>query len=355
MLRRLLAFVIAIPVAAAAQGTGGRLLTGVVVARVDQQPLGHSMVSLQPAARQTFTDDAGRFAFQGVAPGVYRLRVTHLGFAPSETSVTIPRDSTTTRVRIELAEVQVRLATVQIKADAPCVAPGAPDPVKDREFFIIFQQLEQNAQQYRLLADSFPYAYREERTIYSVRGDSVLESLHVDTIMLRSDKPGWTYHPGRVVSTDFITRQRSMHLPTLSDFASDDFVKNHCFRYAGESHNADGDAVRIDFRSSAQISSPDVNGTILLDSKSYQIRRAELKLSQVPSGLRKVASVDVTTLFREVEPSVLVFSEVHGVTAMIPSKDLLDHVASIEDHVLLDFGFVRTDPRGTPQGSAQKP
>ena len=75
----------------------------------------------------------------------------------------------------------------------------------------------------------------------------------------------------------------------------------------------------------------------------------------MPSALRKVASVNVTTLFREVEPSVLVFSEVHGVTAMIPSKDLLDHVQSIEDHVLLDFGFVRTDPRGTPMGSAQKP
>jgi hypothetical protein len=355
MLRRLLALLIAFPLAAGAQAGGGRLLTGVVVAQVDQQPLGHSMVSLQPAARQTFTDDAGRFAFQGVPPGVYRLRVTHLGFAPSEISVTIPRDSSTTRVRVELAEVQVRLATVQIKADAPCVAPGAPDPVKDREFFTIFQQLLQNAQQYRLLADSFPYAYREERTNYSVRGDSVLEGFHIDTTMLRSDKPGWTYHPGRVVSTDFITRQRSMHLPTLSDFASDEFVRNHCFRYAGEAHTPDGDAVRIDFRASAHISSPDVNGTILLDAKSYQIRRAELRLSQIPSALRKVAAVDVTTLFREIEPSVLVFSEVHGVTTMIPSKDLLDRVESIEDHVLLDFGFLRSDPRGPGKPAAQKP
>jgi hypothetical protein len=351
----LLTLLIPIPLIVGAQAADGRLLTGVVVAKVDQQPLGHSMVSLQPVGRQTFSDDAGRFAFQNLPPGIYRLRVTHLGFSPSETSVTIARDSTPTRVRVELAEVQVRLATVQIKADAPCLAPGAPDPVKEREFSIIFQQLEQNAQQYRLLADSFPYAYREERTNYSVRGDSVVESLHVDTTMLRSDKPGWTYHPGRVVSTDFITRQRSMHLPTLSDFASDAFVRNHCFRYGGETHAAGTDAVRIDFRSSARISSPDVNGTILLDAKSYQIRRAELRLSQIPSALRKVAAVDVTTLFREVQPSVLVFSEVHGVTAMIPSKELLDRVESIEDHVLLDFGFLRTDPRGNARGSAQKP
>ena len=333
----------------AAQTTAGHLLTGIVVAGATGEPLGHSMISLVPAGRQTFTDDEGRFAFRGVAAGRYTIRATHLGFSPFELRVTIPSDSTTTRVRIQLADVQVRLATVKVTADAPCLAPGAPDPAKDREFAVIFQQLEQNAQQYRLLADSFPYAYHEERTNFAVRGDSVIESVHTETVLLRSDKPGWTYRPGRVISTDFITRERSMHLPTLSDFASDDFVKNHCFRYAGVEKTPEGDAVRIDFRAAQRLTSPDVNGTILLDATSYQIRRAELRLSQVPSALKRVASVDVTTLFREVEPSVLVFSEVHGVSTMVPSKDLLDHIETIEDHVLVDFGFVRADPRSGVQ------
>lgn len=336
---------------AGAQGAEGKLLTGVVVAVATQTPLGHSMVSLQHAGRQTFTDDMGRFAFRGVPPGSYRLRVAHLGFAPAELAVTISFDTAPARVRVELAEVQVRLATVQVTADAACVAPGAPDPASEREFSVIFQQLEQNAQQYRLLADSFPYAYREERTNYSVRGDSVLESMHTDTALLRSDKPGWTYRPGRVVSTDFITRQRSMHLPTLSDFASEDFVRNHCFRYGGSVQSAGGVVVRIDFRAADRLGSPDVDGTILLDATTYQIRRADLRLSRVPAALRKVAAVSVTTLFREVEPSVLVFSEVHGVSRMIPSTDLLDRIESVEDHVLLDFGFLRTDPRR----GAQKP
>jgi Carboxypeptidase regulatory-like domain len=333
----------------AAQGTAGRLLTGVVVARSNQRPLGHAIVALQPIGRQTFSDDEGRFAFVAVPPGSYQLRVTHLGFAPVEIPVTVSSDSAPTRVRVDLTEVQVRLATVEVRADAPCVAPGAPDPKKDREFAIVFQQLEQNAQEYRLLADSFPYAYHEERTNFSVRGDSVIEGQHIDTAFLRSDRPGWTYRPGRVVSTDFITRARSMHLPTLSDFASDEFVQNHCFRYGGETETPDGPAVRIDFRAADRLSSPDVNGTILLDAKSFQIRRAELRLSKIPSALKKVAEVNVTTLFREVEPSVIVFSEVHGVSSMVVTKDLLDVIESIEDHVLLDFGFLRADPRrGTP-------
>jgi hypothetical protein len=342
--------VLALAASARAQGTSG-LLTGVVVAAASGEPLGHSMVSLVPAGRQTFTDDEGRFAILGVPPGRYTLRATHLGFAPAEVRVIIPADSATRRVRIELADVQVTLATVKVMGDAPCIAPGAPDAARNREFAVIFQQLEQNAQQYRLLADSFPYAYHEERTNFAVRGDSVIESVHTETVLLRSDRPGWRYRPGHVVSTDFITRQRSMHLPTLSDFASDDFVRNHCFRYGGVEHTPEGDAVRIDFRAAQKLTSPDVNGTILLDATSYQIRRAELRLSQVPSALRKVAAVDVTTLFREVEPSVLVFSEVHGVSTMVPSKDLLDHIEAVEDHVLTDFGFLRADPRG----SGQKP
>jgi hypothetical protein len=328
-----------------ADAQSGRLLSGVVVAVANQLPLGHSMVTLAPIGRQTFTDDEGRFAFPALPSGSYRLRVTHLGFSPAEQSVTIPADSATIRVHIALGEVQVRLATVKVMGDAPCIAPGAPDAAKDREFAVIFQQLEQNAQQYRLLADSFPYAYHEERTNFSVRGDSVVENVHTETVLLRSDQPGWTYHPGRVISTDFITRQRSMHLPTISDFASDDFVKNHCFRFGGVDHTADGDGVRIDFRAADKLTSPDVNGTIQLDASSYQIRRAELRLSQVPSALKKVAAVDVITMFREVEPSVLVFSAVHGVSTMMPSKDLLDHIEAIEDHVLVDFGFLKTDPR----------
>ncbi len=343
------------PAFAGAQGGGGRLLTGVVVAQAGQAPLGHSMVSLQPVARQTFTDDAGRFAFTGLPPGNYRLRVTHLGFSPTELPVTVSSDSAPTRVRIELAAVQVRLATVKVLADAPCVAPGAPDAVNEHDLFLIFEQLEQNAQEYRLLADSFPYAYRQEQTYFSVRGDSAIENIHHDTAFLRSNKPGWTYRPGGIVSTDFITRQRFIHLPTLSDFASDLFVKNHCFRYGGDEHTADGDAIRIDFRAAKRINSADVNGTIVLDAKSYQIRSAELRLSQIPSALRKIASVEVTTLFREVEPSVLVFAEVHGLTTMTPSRDLLDDIFAIEDHTLLDFGFLKTDPQHPEQRPDQKP
>jgi hypothetical protein len=327
-----------------AQVTGERLVTGVVVSRLNQIPLGHAMVSLLPVGRQMFSDDQGRFAFIGVQPGSYRLRVTHLGFAPIEISMTVSRDSAAMRLRIELDQVQLRLAAVHVTDDRRCTSLGAPDPEKERDFLVVFQQLQLNAQQYRLLADSFPYAYREQRTTYSILTDSTTRERKIDTVLLRSDKPEWTYHAGQVLASD--GTQGLMHLPTLSDFASDEFVRNHCFSYGGEVSTLEGTAVRIDFRAADRLRSPDVNGTILLDATSYQIRSAELRLTRIPDGMsRYVSSVTATTLFREVEPDVIVLSKVHGVWTLFPPKlDIVATIETVDDQTLLTFGFVGVGP-----------
>jgi hypothetical protein len=327
-----------------AQGVNARVATGVVLAKSNQKPLGHAMVSLQPLGRQTFTDDQGRFAFVAIPPGSYRIRATHIGFAPAEMTVTVSPDSAATRVRIELEQVQLRLATVRVTAAARCTLPGAPDPVIDHDFHVVFQQLELNAQQYRLLADSFPYAYSEQHTTYSVMTDSSIRERKVDTLLLRSDKPTWTYQAGQVLVSE--KTQGLMHLPGLSDFASDEFLRNHCFRYGGELSTLEGPAVRIDFRAVDTLRSPDVNGTILLDASSYQIRSAELQLSRIPDGLsRYVSLVSATTLFREREPSVLIISRVHGVWTLFPPKlDIIGTAETVDDQTLLTFGFVGTAP-----------
>lgn len=348
----LIAFaMLASPAPAPAQDGTGQVVTGVVVSGADQRPLSHAMVSLQPVGRQTFSDDQGRFAFIGVPVGRYQLRATHLGFSPAELPIVVSGDSSATRVHIALGQVQVHLAAVHVTAAATCTTPGAPDSTSDREFVAVFQQLELNAQQFRLLADSFPYAYHEQRTTFSTYTDRSTSARRVDTLLLRSDKPEWTYHAGRVVARD--GDQTLMHLPILSDFASDEFVKNHCFHFGGQIATLSGPAIRIDFRAADKLRSPDVNGAILLDATSFQISSAELRLSRVPSWMEiNVDSVTVTTSFREVEPSVVVLSKVRGAWWMAPwhSARTVDPggvslAATIDDQALLDFTFLRGDPR----------
>ena len=328
-----------------AQGAATHLITGVVLAQADESPLPHAMVSMEPAGRETFTDDRGRFSFPHLSPGTYRIRAIHLGFSPAELTVTVARDSDVTRIQIVLPAVRVRLAAVHITADGPCVAPGAPDPAKQPEFAAIFQQLEQNAQQYRLLSDSFPYEYRVARTQYSLRGDSVVEGRRTDTLLFKSDARRVAYRAGNVVTSGFRTTEHRMLLPTLTDFASDEFINNHCFRYAGDDVAPEGPVVRIDFRAWERLDAADVNGTILLDATSYQIRRADLHLSQIPYPLsHDLAAVSVTTFFGEVEPSVLIFSGVHDVNTMVPSRNVKNYMETHEDHQILDFAFLKGDP-----------
>ena len=227
------------------------------------------------------------------------------------------------------------------------MAPGRPDPTKDKELLIVFDQLVQNARQYRLLADSFPYAYREERTTFAVRSDSLVLARRIDTLLLRSDRPTWTYRAGKVLSDN--NSLELMHLPLLSDFASDDFIQSHCFNYGGMVQTLEGPAMRIDFRADDRLRSPDVNGAILLDAKSYQIRSAVLQLSKIPDQMsRFVSSVRATTIFREVEPSVIVISRVHGVTSLYPPRlDIIATASNVDDQTLLTFGFVGSSP-GNP-------
>ena len=132
---------------AGAQGTSS-LLVGDVVGREAGNPLGHSMVTVLGAERQTFTSEGGVFAFASLDPGKYRIRVTHIGYTPVEVSVEVPSGAAPQRLRIELTRISVQLATVKVIAAARCTAPGRPNPDVEPDFAAIIAQLRLNAEQY---------------------------------------------------------------------------------------------------------------------------------------------------------------------------------------------------------------
>jgi TonB-dependent receptor len=55
----------------------------------DHDVLPAALVKLDPGGTTVKTNDQGEFAMTNVAPGTYTLTVTYVGFAPSETSVTV--------------------------------------------------------------------------------------------------------------------------------------------------------------------------------------------------------------------------------------------------------------------------
>jgi hypothetical protein len=134
-----------------------------------------------------------------------------------------------------------------------------------------------------------------------------------------------------------------MELPTLRDFASYEFLNNHCFRYGGLDSTRDGTFIRIAFQADVQIRTPDVNGTVYLDAKTYQIRRADLQLTKIPPGIPDVTAVHVTTIFSEISPSIVIIRDVHGITSL-RHWGWFATVARTEDQQLYDFEWLRSDP-----------
>ena len=295
---------------AAAQGA---LLIGDVVNRETGTPLGHSMVTVLPNEHQTFTSDAGVFAFANMLPGRYRIRAAHIGYAPVEINVDVPEGAAPPRLRIALTHLSMQLATVRVTAAAKCTNPGRPNPDTDPDFAAIVAQIRLNAEQYKLLADSFPFTYQVEQVYRSMKGDSSKVDPKIERVSYRSDTHGWQYKMG-----DLIERRGDghtlMHLPVLSDFASYEFLNNHCFRYGGLEPTRSGALVRIDFQADVQIRTPDVDGSVFLDAQTYAIRRADLRLSKIPPGLPQVTAVQVQTIFGEISPNIDVITDVHGIT-----------------------------------------
>ncbi|MFI5311540.1 MAG: carboxypeptidase-like regulatory domain-containing protein [Gemmatimonadales bacterium] len=330
---------------AVAQGQSA-LLVGDVVSRETGFPLAHAMVTVLGAERQTFTSDAGVFAFSAIPPARYRLRVTRIGYVPAELNVEVPAGAAPPRVRVELTRLSVKLETVRVLATNVCTSPGRPDPDLNPDFAAIIVQLRLNAEHYQLLADSFPFSYQVERSQREMKSDSSRGTPRLDTLNLRTDHRGWTYKMGEMVERT--PQGYVMHLPDLRDFASYEFLNNHCFRYAGLDSTRDGLVLRIDFRADVQIRTPDVNGAIFLDARTYQIRRADLELSKMPPEIRNITAVHVTTLFREISPAIVVIHDVNGINSLRHSRLPWSIVAQTEDQRMVHFEWLRDDPAHPP-------
>ncbi|MBI3568704.1 MAG: carboxypeptidase regulatory-like domain-containing protein [Gemmatimonadetes bacterium] len=327
---------------AAAQTPG--VLYGDVVSRETGQPLEHAMVTVVSAGRQTFTTEGGVFAFRGLAPGTYRLHVTHLGYTPGDVSAVVPEDGTPPRVKVALTHLSVKLATVKVLAKPSCTNPGRPDPRYNPDLAAIVQQVRMNAEHYQLLADSFPFTYAVQRWHRMVKADSARSAADIDTLHMRSDLHGWEYELGAMVERER-PGQYVMHLPELRDFAGIQFLNNHCFWYSGVDSTDDGKRIRIDFRADDQIKQPDVNGTIWLDATTYQIREADLELSKMVRELPEITAVRVKTYFGEVSPYIVIIQRVVGTNSLKHGWGPWATVASLEEQRMFGLNWMRGDPR----------
>jgi hypothetical protein len=301
--RRSLALMVllALPSTIVAQINTTTVLAGRVVVRDIGAALPYASITINGKNAQ-FTDSLGQFHIEGIAAGDVTIRARHIGFAPAEQVVHITRGDTV-RVSLQMTRLAIQLPPVYAVSRV-CTDPGAPGRKSDPGLVQLYGQLRENADHFRLLSQTNPYVYQSERQFVTTLNDSVIERTPIETLGGTSVRD-WKYEPGHMIVENKTTTITNMHLPGLADFADDNFAKAHCFDYAGIVELDSMSLIQIDFTPDRRIKAPDVEGSIYLDPKNYQIRRAQITLTKVPYALSgEITGHTVTTFFTEVVPGI---------------------------------------------------
>jgi len=314
-------------------------LRGAVVSAETGQPLGFSIVTLYPSVGRQFTDGDGTFVFAGTKPGIFLLSVRQIGYTPLDTQIVVAGDSTTT-VRIALRHLAIELPPVTIAA-RQCTNPGRPDS-SDAALATVFDQLQENARRFQLLADSYPFRYNLERALRTVtpRGDT--GRARIDTIRLASTdiRP---YAVGRVVEPawgPWTGSELLVRTTELQEFANAEFISHHCFRLVGRDTIGGETLVRIDFEPSTLLGWADMAGAAYLDSLTYELRYTETALTHPErSELTDIRTMTARTRFRTISPGVPLEDSMIASTTYRFNRSV-----RIETHRTLDVRF-RRQPR----------
>lgn len=323
MKRIVLAALLGVPALVSAQENTTTVIIGRVAVR-GGGPLPYAAVTIN-GRNQQFADSLGRFQVEGIAAGNVTLRSRRIGFSPAEQVVRIQRGDTV-RVTLEMTRLAIQLPAVQTVA-RPCTNPGAPGRDADPGLVQLYQQLQQNAETFRLLSLAYPYVYATQRQFVTTYRDSVIDRSPLEELTGTSAK-SWSYEPGKMVFDR--NSATSMHLPTLATFAEESFAKAHCFIYAGLVDVDGGRLLRMDFAPDAKIREPDVSGSIYLDPSNYQIRRSDIILSKVPYQLSgQMTGHTVRTWFAEIMPGVPIIGAVRAEVAKLREGEVVTEMQQV--------------------------
>jgi hypothetical protein len=279
-------------------------LRGTVRSAETGQPLGFSIVTLQPTGGRQFTDAAGGFAFADLPPATYRLSIRQIGYAPLDTQVVV-RAGAAAALEIALRRLAIELPPVTVTASR-CTNPGRPDS-SDAALRAVFDQLEENAKRLELLADSYPFRYVleiSERTV-NQRGDTGRPTVRK---LEFSSRAASSYAVGGVVGPSYPPWEPGglvIETGGPEYFANTSFIANHCFRLSGRDTIGGEAFVRVDFEPGQRVWSADLSGAAFLDSLTYGLRYIETSLTHPErTELDGVRTIVARTRFREIAPGV---------------------------------------------------
>ena len=290
----------------------GTVIEGTIVGWPDSLPVVGALVGIDALGKSVLTNRQGRFRLTDLPAGTHTIRARQIGFRPASMTIRVLALGDVPSVEgrgyeLALPRIPVILSTIAVKSTA-CRGAGFVDMDADPRIAPVLEQLRQNAERYRDLAERYPVEYSVARTRHFRTETGALFAEHADTVVRRSDvrRP---YEPGRVLDRRFTSGrpvvEREMHVPSFADVAGERFQAMHCFKYYGM-ERVDGLLMhRVDFAPIAGTAETDVEGSLFIEAQTFLLRRSTFRLTKLPPNMR-VRSIQVVTTYRELFPGVLV-------------------------------------------------
>ena len=283
-------------------------VTGRIVLRDDGQPLAFTTISVLSQGTQLLASDSGTFALRHLPPGDLRLRFRRIGFTPRDTTFTVAAGDTA-RIRIEMARLVIPLPAMVVNGKCTDRTPFETQPGFLAQ---LFEQVKQNAERMRLLAEERPFVFQavSEGRLRD-RENKIIGAAEYDTVE-RAPLPLKPYVPKGVLYRGVFRGKDvwAIQLPELPHLADTAFTNNHCFWYAGQERFGTDSVIRVDFEPVPWLAKEvDLEGSIFLRVDGYQLVGLHTRVNRIPSGNRVLLAYTNRARFSEIVSGVPVLAE----------------------------------------------
>jgi hypothetical protein len=252
---------------------------------------------LRDGPPQGMTSGTGRYRFDGVAPGNYRVQLLRIGFLPVLSEVVQVAGGETVQFAFRVVSQTVVLPPVTVTAEV-CV------PAKELDKYPQTQTLWQQARDGAAVRTELMARFR-----YHVQMHEEAVERKADGTPVGSIDQSWNNDPTSAVKTAARNRAQRLsrgyygpttkdslvgfYVPNELDVLHEDFLKEHCL--LPTAHHGIGEVGLRFMPQRSRRNLLDVGGTIWLDSATFLARRIELEYvdGEDPRGTVRLDFADV--------------------------------------------------------------
>ena len=319
-------------------------LSGIVRDSATGEPVSYALVALVGRDQQVFASTGGRFTLTGVPAGAASLRVQQVGYRGVTLALLVDSRADGRAAEpdlvVSLARRPLVLPELVAQGDV-CLGmqeAGGAAP----EGGTILDEAYKSAERILTLEQKFPFVLQYQRLRSTFDSLYAPMSGEIDTVR-KDSRTFSSYRAGRVLDRAG-TRLERVNAFTTSGIAGEEFQRTHCFWYAGRDSAGGVPAYRIEFAPDPDTRSADWAGSILVDSASMSLLKAEARVVNLPERGTGFLSVVCTISYRPILPNLPQEHEAKCVSALRgPPRQYL-----VERWLLVGRAFLGRKPGEVP-------